>query len=69
MLLDEDDSLPEGGGKRGRTSDLNVVWGLYKVRASNGTVRDETRSIARLSSINEQRAWQNKWREACLEAP
>jgi hypothetical protein len=43
-------------GKRRRTGDLNVIWGLYKVRASNGTIRDKTRSIARLSSINEQRA-------------
>ena len=67
VVLDEEDSLGGKGG--GRTSDLNIVWGLYKVRASNGTIGDKTRSIARLSSINEQRAWQNKWGEACLEAP
>jgi len=44
----------------GRTSDLNVIRGLYKVRASDGTVGDETGSIARLSLGLEQGAWPKK---------
>jgi hypothetical protein len=38
----------------GRTSDLNVIRGLYKVRASDSTVGDETGSITRLSLGLEQ---------------
>jgi len=37
-------------GQVTNTSDLDVVWGLYKVRASNGTIRDKARSIARLDA-------------------
>jgi hypothetical protein len=36
------------------TSDLNVVWRLYKVGASDGTIGYKARSIAILSRIDEQ---------------
>ena len=35
------------------TSDLNIIWGLHKVRASNGTIRNKTGSITRLSRVDE----------------
>ena len=35
------------------TSDLNVVWCLYEVRASKGTIGYKTRSITILSRVDE----------------
>lgn len=35
------------------TSDLNVVWRLYEVRASDGTIGYKTRSITILSRVDE----------------
>jgi len=37
-------------GQVANTSDLNIIRGLYKVRASDGTARDKTRSITRLDT-------------------
>ena len=36
------------------TSDLNVVWRLYKVSAGDGTIGYKARSIAILSRVNKQ---------------
>ena len=46
----------EGGGLRYKicTSDLNVVWRLYEVRASDGTIGYKTRSVTILSRVDEQ---------------
>ena len=50
QISDEDGNLKY---KR-YTSDLNVVWRLYKVRASDGTIGYKTRSVTILSRVNEQ---------------
>ena len=43
----------EGWGTRDVTSDLNVVWRLYKVGASDGTIGYKARPITILSRVGE----------------
>ena len=54
--LDEGQQISFEDGRVGHkrcTSDLNVVWRLYEVRASEGTIGYKTRSITILSRADE----------------
>ena len=47
-------SVEDGGVRYKRcTSDLNVVWRLYEVRASDGTIGYKTSPITILSRVDE----------------